>query len=417
LPGSIFLRGVQAMDAAGSFSGPADISVVGGTIVALGPHLKPQRDQITMDGHGLWLLPGIFDCHLHTGFTSYDPWELLNTPYSTRVMQTARALRRTLQAGVTSVRDAGGADAGIRDGVAAGLAAGPRMQVSVVPLSATGGHGDGFLAGPGLECAVDYTLPDYPGRPPHLADGPAEIRKAVRTLVRAGADWIKLLATGGVLSAAGPDFGAQFGEDEIAMAVSEARSRHRPVMVHALGGPAIAWSVTAGARSIEHGVFLTESDAALMAAHGCTLVPTLAIYHQLAGLAETGGLAGAAADRARAVGRRLGDAVAIARAAGVPIALGSDFGHGDDHGNNLTEIPLLRAAGLPIEAALVAATSAGADLCGVGDRLGRLAPGYEFDAVVLDQDPGDDASYHQPGGVTGVFKRGDPVVRHPRLPR
>ena len=106
------------------------------------------------------------------------------------------------------------------------------------------------------------------------------------------------------------------------------------------------------------------------------------------------------------MGARLGEAVAIARDAGVPIALGSDFGHRDDHGHNLAEITLLHRAGLSLEAALLAATAGGAELCGVGGRLGRIAPGYQFDAIVLDEDPADPAIFTRPGCVTGVFQRG-----------
>jgi imidazolonepropionase-like amidohydrolase len=414
LPASIFIGGISVLDRGGGFAGPLDVSVLDGRIAALGPGLRPADGQPRLDGRGLWLLPGIFDCHLHAGLASFDHLELLRTPISARVLETAQTLRRTLAAGVTFVRDAGGTDAGVRDGVSRGLVPGPQLQVSVVALGATGGHGDGFLAGPGAEGPVDYALPDYPGRPPYLADGPAEYRKAVRQIVRAGADWIKLLATGGVLSAAGGEFGAELGEDEITAAVSEAAARGRPVMVHALGGPAVAWAVQAGARSIEHGVFLTEADAALMAARGCVLVPTLAIYDQLAAQARAGHLSGPRADRALAVGERLGEAVAIARAAGVPIALGTDFGHRDDHGRNLAEITMLHRAGLPLEAALLAATAAGADLCGVGGRLGRLEPGYQFDAIVLDDDPSDPDIFTRPGCVTAVFQRGVPVVGHPR---
>jgi len=323
--------------------------------------------------------------------------------------------KRTVEAGVTFVRDAGITDAGVRDAVANGLIPGPALQVCVVALGATGGHGDGFLAGPGYECPVDYSLPDYPGRPPYLVDGPEEIRKAVRTVLRSGADWIKLLATGGVLSAGDGEFEPELTDEEIAVAIAEAARRRKPVMVHALGGTAIASAVTAGARSIEHGVFLTECDAALMAARGCALVPTLAIYNRLAEQARAGTLTGLRASRALEVGQHLGESVAIARAAGVTIALGSDFGHRSDHGSNLEEIALLHNAGLTLEEALLAATRTGAELCGVGHRLGRLEPGYEFDAVLLDSDPSDLQTYTSGTSVAGVFKRGVAVVRQPRL--
>ena len=268
---------------------------------------------------------------------------------------------------------------------------------------------------PGLECSVDYMLPDYPGRPPHRVDGVDEMRKAVRMVLRAGADWVKLVATRGVLASVEGDFDSELTFEEMATAVTEAARRRRPVMVHALGGEPVRLAVEAGARSIEHGVFLTEADAALMATKGCALVPTLVIYDKLAAAAAEGRLSGGRADRALAVGQVLGEAVAIAKAAGVKIALGSDFGHREDHGNNLAELPLLRRAGLSVEEALLAATANGADLCGVGHRLGRIAPGYQFDAILLDQNPGDLAALGQPGAVSGVFRGGVPVVPHPRI--
>ena len=414
-PPDMFIRGVNVLDETGGFAGPVDVLVAHGVVTAVGRSLSPGASQVTLDGDGLWLLPGVFDCHLHAGLSSFDALELLRTPFSRRMLETAAVLRRTLSAGVTFVRDAGIADAGVRDAVANGYVPGPSMQVSVVAIGSTGGHTDGFLTGPGLECSVDYSLPDYPGRPPYLADGPEEMRKVVRLVLRSGADWIKLVATTGVLATCEGGFDAELSFEELAAAVREARSRRRPVMVHALGGDAIRWAVEAGARSIEHGVFLTEADAAAMAASGCFLVPTLAIYERLVALAKTGDLDRGRATRAIEVGERLGEAVQIARAAGVKIALGSDFGHRDDHGHNLSELASLNRAGLSVEEALLAATSAGAELCGVGDRLGRIAPGYGFDAIVLDREPTDLTRLGEPGAVTGVFQGGVPAVVHPRL--
>jgi imidazolonepropionase-like amidohydrolase len=411
----IFVRGANVLDETGSFVGPLDIVVENGVVVSLGRDLSPGGAHLDLDGDGLWLMPGVVDCHLHSGLSSFDTLELLRTPFSRRVLDTAQVLARTLEAGVTFVRDAGIADAGVRDSVAARLIPGPSMQVSVVAIGSTGGHLDGFLAGPGLDCSVDYSLPDYPGRPPHLADGPEEMRKTVRLVLRSGADWIKLIATRGVLASTDGGFDAELSFEDIATAVSEAGRRQRPVMVHALGGDAIAWAVKAGARSIEHGVFLTEADAAAMAASGCVLVPTLVIYERLVALARSGAFEVSRAKRALEVGEHLGEAVRIARAAGVKVALGSDFGHRDDHGQNLSEVDSLCRAGMSIEEALLAATYVGAELCGVSDRLGRIAPGYEFDAIVLDHEPSYPAPFGAPGAVTGVFQRGRPVLAHPRL--
>jgi imidazolonepropionase-like amidohydrolase len=412
---ALVLRGVRVLDERGGFTDPLDVTTSDGTITAVGRNLPSEPGHRQLDAHGLWLLPGIVDCHAHIGLPSFDALELLHMPLSLRTLETAHALRRTLQAGVTFMRDAGGIDAGVRDAVTRGYIPGPHLQVSVLALGPTGGHGDGFLAGPALECATDYTVPDYPGRPPLCVDGPDEMRKAVRRLLRSGADWIKLMATGGVMAAGDGMFEPELTDDEIAMAIAEASRRHKGVMVHALGGSAIRAAVNGGARSIEHAIFLTEADARLMADRGCALVPTLTIYHELADLAAADKLADAVSQRMARVAPRLGEAVRIARTAGVPIALGSDFGHRDQHGRNLVELHYLHLAGLTVEEALLAGTANGASLCGVSDSLGRIAPGYAFDALLLDEDPGDLSCFTRSDVVTGVFKGGTPVLPHPRL--
>lgn len=408
------LRRVRALDETGGFTDPVDVRVVGGRIAALAADLPRDPRAPDRDFSGLWLLPGIVDTHVHLMTHSHDPLELLRTPLSYRVAETLSALRRTLRAGVTTARDAGGLDAGVRAAVAAGLADGPRLRLSVVPLSQTGGHGDGFLSGPGLELSVDYMVPDRPGLPHHLADGPDEVRRRVRENIRAGADWIKLMVTGGVMAGGEGSFDEEFTVEEVATAVHEAARRRVPVMAHALGGPALTNAVRAGVRSIEHGVWLTEADAALMAERGTSLVPTLAIYRQLADDAAEGTLPPTVAERAAAVDSVLGEAVRIAHAAGVRIALGSDFAHRDQHGHNLREIPLLHRAGLSVEQALLAATRSGAELCGLADEIGSLTAGRRFDAIVLDEDPGDLSLFERPGAVRGVFQAGEPVLPHPR---
>lgn len=416
LPAAFTLRGVHLMDQSGGFDGTTDVAVLDGSISAVGPGLPLDRAVPDVDLAGVWVMPGIVDTHLHAVTHSFDGWEQLSTPYSYRIAETLSALRHTLRAGVTLVRDAGGLDAGVRDAVAAGLSPGPELQVSVVPLTRTGGHGDSLLAGAGLELPTDGMLPEYLGRPPHVADGPDEVRRVVRTILRSGADWLKIMATGGVLSAGGGSFPVEFTAEELGTAVSEATMRGVPVMVHALGGDAIAVALQAGARSIEHGVWLTESDAALMASRGATLVPTLGIYAYLADRAKVpGALPEVTRSRAEDAGTQLGEAVRIARAAGVPIALGTDFASRDMHGNNLSEITHLVRAGLTLPEALLAATANGAELCGVGSVTGRLLPGYRFDAVLMDAEPTADA-FADRDFVTGVLQAGRVVRAHPRWP-
>jgi imidazolonepropionase-like amidohydrolase len=407
------LRGVQALDDEGSFSGPVDIAVRDGWIADVGIDVALDGAP-SVDFDGVWLMPGVFDCHDHVALSSFDALELMRTPVTEWALETARNLRRTLECGVTFVRDASGADAGMRAAVDRGYVAGPDLSLSVVAVSETGGHMDGYLPGPGLEIAAEYVIPDYPGRPPYRVDGPEAMRRAVREILRAGADWIKLCTTGGVLSAHDDALEPQFTVEEIAMAVHEAARRGKGVMVHALGGEGLDNAIAAGVRSVEHGIYLTEPQAQAMARTGCYLVPTLAILEDVLDWAGRGLLPDYAARKADLLQGRIGEAVAMARAHGVPIALGTDFMHRDEHGGNLRELALMRRAGLTAEEALLAATAAGAELCGVADRLGRIAPGLRFDAIVLEQDPGDLSIFASPHAVKAVFKAGRLVQPYER---
>ncbi|MDX6628701.1 MAG: hypothetical protein QOH00_947 [Gaiellales bacterium] len=414
VPDTFVLRGASVLDDGGGFESDCDVLVERGRIAALGRALDA-RDAVSFDCAGLWLMPGIVDCHSHLSVSSLDPLERLQTPVSRWALEAAQNARRILECGVTLLRDAGGADAGIRDSIAAGFVPGPALQVAVVSICQTGGHADGYLPGAAVEASGDYVT-DFPGRPPYLVDGPDEMRKTVRLALRAGADWIKLSTTGGVVSAHDDGDVAELTPEEIAVAVFEAGRKGKGVMTHSFGGEGLTMAVRAGVRSIEHGLFLTEEQAVLMAQADCALVPTLFVLREVVSWAEQGGILPAFAERkALALRDRLGGAVELARAHGIKIALGSDFIRRELHGNNLAEIPLLHEAGLTLEETLLAATRNGAEILGVGDSCGRIAPDYRFDAILLDEEPSDLSRFARPGAVTGVFKGGEPVVRHARL--
>jgi imidazolonepropionase-like amidohydrolase len=414
-PRSFVLREAHVLDPSGGFSGPTDVSVVGGRITGVGRDLDAGGAP-SIECAGLFIMPGVFDCHVHVAYTSLDPLEMLRTPITHWALKAARNLDRTLRAGVTSIRDAAGADAGMRAAIAAGDIRGSRLQLSVVALTETGGHFDGFLPGPGLEMSAEYTLPDYPARPRFRVDGTEDMRRAVREVVRAGADWVKLCATGGIASDHDDADLPQFTPDELAVAVDEARRKGRGVMAHAFGGVGLDDAVAAGVTSIEHGIFLTEAQAAEMAKRGTWLVPTLAILRDVLRWAdEPGRMAERHVRKLRAVEPRMGDAVRIALEHGVKMALGTDFVEREQHGRNLEELVLMHEAGLSAEQTLLAATANGAELCGVGDTLGRIAPGYVFDAIVLDEDPTNIAIFGRGDAVRGVFKGGEAVVAHPRV--
>jgi imidazolonepropionase-like amidohydrolase len=410
-PASFVLREAQVLDESGSFTGPTDVRVVDGRIAEVGAAI-PDDGAPSIDFSGLWLMPGVFDCHDHVAFSTVDMAEVLTTPVSRWALETARNARRTLEAGVTFVRDLCGADRGIRDGIAAGFVAGPTLQISIVLICQTGGHGDAYLGGAGLEATL---TPDYPGRPPYVIDGPETMRHAVRSTLRAGADWIKLATTGGLVSEHDQPLLAELTPEEIAVAVFEAARKGKHVSAHAYGGEGLTNAVAAGVRSIEHGGFLTEEQAALMERHGCFLVPTLSAMRDCLRWAEEGALTPTQCEKILDFGLDLGECVHIAKHYGVPLASGTDYISRDQHGNNMEELVLMHEAGLTVEETLLAATIGGARLCGVDGRYGRIAAGYVFDALVLDQDPGDLRAFSSPGAVTGVFQAGRAVLPHARI--
>lgn len=412
MSGDLLLRGVSLLDESGRFDGPLDVEVRAGVVAAVGRDLPGGGGT---DAAGLFLMPGVIDSHVHLGWSGWDTTALLATSIQRWTLGAAAAARRTLEAGVTTVRDAGGVDAGFRDGIAAGLVPGPAVQASIVLLSQTGGHGDGFLAGPGLEISSQYLTPDWPGRPELCVDGVDAIRRTVRQTLRAGADWIKLCTTGGVLSPHDHPLQPELSDEEVAVAVFEAERRGRGVMVHANGGEGLDIAVRNGARTIEHGAWLSEQQAVEMARRGTWLVPTLLVMRDAIGWNHAGRLPDYAVPKAAELEAVWGQAVALAREHGVPIALGSDALSADQHGRNLEEIALLHDAGLEPHEALLAATRRGAELLGIAETHGRIAPGQVFDALLLDEDPSDLSVFRRPGAVTGVFLRGRAVVRHPRL--
>lgn len=407
------LRGVHVLDSTGSFSAPVDVTVVNGKVHACGKNLPVGEPREIEEFAGQWLMPGIFDLHAHLVCFADDTYRYLQMPVTRWTMECLANARRLLELGITFVRDPGGADAGIRDGIADGLAPGPTLQVAISILSQTGGHADGFLSGPGLETSNGFLLSEYPSRPPCVADGVDGVRRAVREILRAGADWVKICTTGGLLSPGHdhPDT-AEFAPDELEVILSEARRRRVPVMAHAYGGEGLTAAVHAGVRSIEHGLRLTEEQAALMARSGCWLVPTLSVMHELVAGVERGLFSEFVGRKVKEIEPIIGEAVGIARSHGVRIALGTDL---ISQGSNLDELIHLHRAGMPVEEVLLAATVGGAECCGVEDRFGRIAEGFNFDAIVVAKDPTNIEVFRDPGNVVAVFKGGRRVSRDPSL--
>jgi imidazolonepropionase-like amidohydrolase len=397
----VVLAGGRVFDGTGAAPADGDVAIADGRIVAVGPGLDGDE---AVDVSGRCLLPGLFDCHVHVTFSNLDLLRALQTPFSYRFFEAVRNLGATLAAGVTTVRDAGGADLGVRRAVADGLVAGPRLQVSLTMLSQTGGHGDGRMASGD---AVHF-FPPYPGMPDGLVDGPEAIRRKVRELVRDGADVIKVATTGGVLSPTSDPRRAHSRDDELAALVAEAAAAGRWVMAHAQGAEGIKAAVRAGVRSIEHGIFLDDEAIGLLLERDAWLVPTLMAGRGALAAAEAGvALPDAVRRKAAEVVEAHVDSFERAVAAGVKVAMGTDSGV-TPHGRNLAELALMGEHGMAPAAVLEATTRSAARLLGLDGELGTLEPGKRADLVVVDGDPFQLASL--PDRIAAVWQDGRPVA-------
>ena len=340
----------------------------------------PAADDV-IDARGLAVLPGLIDCHDHLASHGYEltaRWGL-SEPASTRSVRTSRVIEQTLAAGYTTVRDAGGLDAGFRTAVAEGLIQGPRLLTAIAIISPTGGIGD-RVSPSGHECLVA----DDPALPAGVANGVEEVRRVVRTMIRAGADVIKCATTGGASSRAGhgPSDPA-FNLDEMRALVDESHAQGRKVMCHALGGPGLRLALEAGVDSVEHGCYLDEDPELIpmMAERGIVLTPTLLVYEY-----HRESKAPHVRERARALQEHHRESIRRALAAGVRVVAGTDAG-GHGHPPNAGELPLLVAAGLTPMQAIQAATGWAAECVGLEREVGTLEKGKRADLIAVAGDP------------------------------
>jgi imidazolonepropionase-like amidohydrolase len=371
----MWLTNVRLFDGTGRVWPAAAVHIQGERIAGVyerAPETLSPEEPV-LDLAGKTIIPGLINCHTHLCLDgSPDPsaaW--MRQTITKNVLVAAKHAERTLRAGITTVRDLGGmeyVDIALRDAINEGLIPGPRMKVSGKVICMTGGHG----WGPG-------------GRE---ADGPDEVRKAAREQLKAGADIIKIMATGGVMTFGVEPGSQQLNEDEMRAAVEEARKAGKLTASHAQGAAGIKAVVRAGVDSIEHGFYLDDEAIALMLERGTYFVPTLAaLYHIL----EAGTAAGIPAFMVEKSLRARDAQLASferARKAGIPIAAGNDGGTPFNTADNLpSELERLVENGMTPAEALLAATSVASRLLRMEAEIGTIEAGKRADLVVLDGDP------------------------------
>lgn len=353
------------------------------------------------------VMPGMWDCHAHfIGSAAMDPVQWAVEPPAAAGARAAVDAVTALRAGFTSIREVGGVGVDLARTVADGTLPGPTIHAAGAMLSMTGGHGDLHE----LPLPVMRSLENH-ARHIRLCDGESDCRRAVREMVRMGAAVIKVHASGGMLSALDDPHHQQFTDGELAAIVDEATRLGRAVAAHCHGKAGIMAALRAGVRTVEHGTWLDEEAAQAMIDAGALLVPTCFIGRHLRDL-DDDALPAYTVRKIAAVGDRHDEAVRIAIAAGVPIALGTDIFASPQWGRNGEEAVLLHAHGLPAIDVVEAATATGPQTLGpAAPRSGQLVAGFDADVITVDGDPLDDiAVLADPNRITGVWRGGTRVT-------
>lgn len=353
-----------------------------------------------VDADGVFLLPGFIDSHLHLMANGFHMEDTMYNPLSLFFYKGVENMRRTVNAGVTTVRDGGLADYGVKMAVEKGLITGPRMQISVTPLSITGGHFDFWLKS-GFDMKISY-----PGFPDSICDGIEDVRRKVREIMRAGAEVIKVMATGGVISANDSPEHPQFSKEEFKVIIDEARTRGLKTMAHAHGAEGIKNAVEAGIDSVEHGTYLDREAIDMILEREVYLVPTLITQQFNKIAAESGSIPEYGVDDAIRIADIHKKNMEKAYKAGVTLLMGTDCGV-IEHGVNLQELGFLCEIGMTPMEAIMSATKVAAECLGWQDKIGTLEAGKLADIVISKTDPLSDInSLGNPDNIRMVLKEG-----------
>ena len=389
------IANVTVIDGLGSATADCFVAVEGGVIREVGVQADlPSAPRLPVeDGAGRTLMPGLIDCHVHLSLDGAPDaiHQIAGDPPAVAALRLATNAERSLAAGVTTVRDLGAklhVDIDFRKAVVEGIwRKTPRLVLAGRPLTMTGGHCWQF------------------GRE---ADGPDELRKAAREQIKAGADWIKLIASGGILSPGTQPESPQLEEEEMRAAIEEAHKAGRRAAVHAHGAAGIKNALRAGIDSVEHAYFLDDEAIQMMLERDAWLVPTTWACKVIVQEGHEGGIPCHAVMKAEAALERQRESFRKAHEAGVRIAMGTDAGTPyNRHGENARELETMVELGMTPMEAICASTGRAAELLDMADRVGAIEPGREADLLLIDGDPLVDISVLcEPTKIAQVYKAG-----------
>jgi len=389
-PQIIVLKAAHLFDSvSGKLVDNGVIVVEGNTIKSIGNSRDLPAGAKIIDLGDATLLPGFIDAHVHFSTQMSDDWYkdfydgMMRFP-AEQALYGAHNAKVTLEAGVTTVRDLGSTEyiaLGLRNAINAGVITGPRMLVSNYAIGSTGGHADQDPVPPQTIAVA--------GPIKGICNGADQCREAVRYQIKYGADVIKFMPSGGVLSLSDPVDNSQLTQEEMNAIVSEAHKWNRKVAAHCHGDTAAKMAILAGVDSIEHGTFLNDDTLLEMKKKHVYLVPTLSPADSFNGKMDE--LPPPIAIKAKAAAAQIKIMFQHAVKIGTPIAMGTDAGVGP-HGANAREFELMANYGMTPQAALIAGTASGADLLGVADITGTLKVGKRADIVAVKGNPLTDMS-------------------------
>lgn len=353
-----------------------------------------RRDALDLEGQ--FVLPGLIDCHVHlTADASADPVAArVNSAEGYLAILASRNAEQTLRRGVTTIRDTGAphfVDASVKRAINDGLVAGPRMLSSGKMLTMTGGHG----------CLVGQEI-----------DGPIEAKKLARLNIKMGADNIKMVASGGIMTPNVDPAAPSLTIEEMAAGFEEAHKAGKLTACHAHSLQGVKNAIKAGVRTVEHGVWLDEEACDLMLEHGCYLCPTLSVVHNLVSHSRDPKMLPHVRQKVQRVADALSESFSLAVEKGVPIICGTDAGMPFTlHGETAGELQLMVQAGVTPEEAIVIATSRSAEALNLASQTGAVEVGRFADLMVVAGDP--TADIEELSRPTYVFKKGQQVIAPP----